>query len=222
MNRCLCTMLVLSALLLAGCTGRLPAISPEAPAAPCRRPFLSGQWQLTHTVAVTVAGQVRGALIGVSRVDAGARAVHCVLMTVEGMVVFEAKDDGDMTVIRALPPFDDPAWAGGLIADVRLLFLPPVGPPAEAGGTADHQAVCRYIREDGTAMDVMPSGGGGWALLAYDTRRRLRKTVTATALTAAGPAGRIELTDHGLPGYTLTMTLIDAQMVDDAAPSSKK
>ena len=206
---------LLPALLLTGCMARLPPIIAHTAAVSCTAPFVSGRWQFTHTVAITVAGKPRGALVGVIRVDPTAATVHCVLMTVEGMVVFEALDQGGLEVIRALPPFTGDAYAKGLMDDVRLIFLPPAGRPAAAGRTADHAAACRFVQSGGAVVDVIGMGAAGWAIRRYDNRRRLEKEIVATAGAPATPAiaRQMVLTDHGLPGYRLSMNLIDARPV---------
>lgn len=208
-------LILLPALLLAGCAASLPPIVPGADPQPCAAFFVKGRWQFTHTVAVSVAGKTRGALVGAITVDTAGAAVHCALMTVEGLVIFEAQDQRGLEVIRALPPFNDDDYARGMMADLHLLFLPPAGPVAAAGRTADNHAACRFVQSDGAVVDVIATGDGGWAIRRYDDRRRIDKEIVATAGAPETPAiaRRMVLTGHGLPGYTLTMDLIDARPV---------
>ncbi|MFH1981178.1 MAG: hypothetical protein ABIL58_05000 [Pseudomonadota bacterium] len=220
MNGAFRLLVLLPALLLAGCAAALPPITADTAPVSCAAPFVSGRWQFTHTVAITVAGKTRGALIGVIRVDTAAAAIHCVLMTVEGMVVFEASDLGGLTVIRALPPFTGDAYAKGLMDDVRLTFLPPEGPPSAVGRTPEGDAACRFVQPGGGVVDIIGLGTAGWTIRRYDNLRRLEKEIMATAGDAPTPAiaRRMVLTDNGLPGYRLSMNLIDARPVPGDTP----
>lgn len=212
--------ILLPALLLAGCAASLPPIMPVTEPPSCEAFFVKGRWQLTHTVAVSVAGKTRGALVGAITVDTSAATIHCALMTVEGMVIFEAQDNGGLEVIRALPPFTDADYAKGMMADLHLLFLPPPGLAIAAGRTADNRAACRYVQSGGAVVDVIATAGGGWIIRHYNDRQRVDKEIVATAGAPQAPAiaRRMVLTGHGLPGYTLTMDLIDAQPVPADRP----
>lgn len=212
--------ILLPALLLAGCAASLPPIMPVAEPPSCNAFFVNGRWQLTHTVAVSVAGKTRGALVGVITIDTTAAAIHCALMTVEGLVIFEAQDKGGLNVIRALPPFTDDDYARGMMADLHLLFLPPPALATTAGRTADNHAVCRYVQSGGAVVDVIDMDDAGWVIRHYDARRRIDKEIVATAGAPETPiiARRMVLTGHGLPGYTLTMDLIDARPVPADTP----
>ncbi len=214
-------LLILPALLMAGCAAVLPAITPHEATVACVGPFGSGRWQFTHTVAIDVAGRARGALVGVIEVDSAKRFIHCVLMTVEGMVLFEATNSNGLDVIRALPPFSGDAYASGLMDDVQLLFLAPDAPPSVTGRTHDHRVACRYLQDDGAhTIDVMGGDSAGWVIRRYNRSNRLEKEVVAASGSHKYPAipRQLTLIDHGVTGYTLSMHLIDARRpVSDAS-----
>ncbi len=54
-------------------------------------------------------------------------------MTIEGFVLFDAEAGETLTVHRAVPPFDAPAFAAALAEDIRLAFFSPGGEPAAWG-----------------------------------------------------------------------------------------
>ena len=146
---------------------QMPAIAPAPPkAAPpireaCARAFPGGDWQLVHAITTTMAGR-RGMMIGVSVISAQPRAVRCALMSLEGLVMFEARDeDGTITVDRAIPPFDNPDFARGMLDDIRMIFFPPGPQPDDIGLTTSDTPVCRYRTGPEQTVDVeVPSPWG--------------------------------------------------------------
>ena len=62
-------------------------------------------------------------MLGVVSLDPEANTVECALLSIEGLRLFEAHDDGTLTTRRALPPFDRPALANGMMQDIRLIFF---------------------------------------------------------------------------------------------------
>jgi hypothetical protein len=154
-------------------------------------------------------------MIGVSQISAIRRTVHCVLMTLEGWVVFEALYDGQLTILRALPPFDARGFAQGMMDDITLIFLAPAVPEQMLGHDADQGFICRWEAEDGAVQDNVFSPDGPWEIRRYDRRHRLIRKVAASAgndpLSADPVAQRITLKAWGLMSYDLTLTLVDAQ-----------
>ena len=69
--------------------------------------------------------------------------ISCALMTVEGLTLFAAvfKTGAEPEVRRAVPPFDRPGFARGLMADVRTIF---VQPPAETCFTENWRTIPRF------------------------------------------------------------------------------
>lgn len=227
-------VLTAALMLLAACT-RFPKIEPmpsaEALAAPalCRTPFVQTPWQFVHALSADMPGGSRtGRLIGVTVVDPGPRTLQAALMTVEGLVLFAAQWNGNLAVSRALPPFDSPLFAKGLMADIRLLFLPPEGPPSAIGREDGGLPSCRYMEDDGTAVDVLVAAGQAWEMRRYGPDGRPERTVKARELTSDERGGvpiatYIELTAHGSNGYHLTLNLISSEPVEGqagAAPGS--
>ncbi len=210
--------------LLVACA-HLPAIDPPPPgeaaaaAALCRTPYPSSPWQFVHAVSAQTPGGRPERLIGVCVVDPGAGTLEAALMTAEGFVVFSGAWDGALEIFRALPPFDAPRFAQGLMADLRLLFFAPEGPPAAVGRTPAGLPVCRYARGDGSGVDVIVPAGRGWEIRAYGPRGRPIRTVAARGSTAAATGSAIlpadiEITAHGPNGYRLSLSLISAEAIE--------
>ncbi len=207
---------------LAACAGRpqLPELTGLAAdnstaAGPirqrCEEAFLAGHWQLVHAIDFNRGGRGGTSLIGVTTL--ADRRLHCLLMTVEGLVLFEAElEQQQLAIKRAIPPFDKADFARGLMADVQTIFVPPARQP-QTGQLAGGEAVCRYQADNGQITDIMMAVAGGWQLHVYDSNRKRTRTVSAGSPIAK--AGRmipatLELSASGLNEYTLTMTLISA------------
>lgn len=155
-------------------------------------------------------------LIGVTIISSRDKSAHCVLMTIEGLVVFDATYDGKLVIKRALTPFDHGGFAAGLIDDIRLIFFVPEGPRLETGQAQNGASVCRYQNPDGRIIDLVIRGDRSWQIRRYSRQLRLTGTVSAffskkspTEKQSVIPA-RLELKAHGVAGYNLNMNLVEA------------
>ena len=215
------SLIILS--LLAACAGRpqLPELTGLAAdngtqAGPnrqrCGKAFLSGNWQLVHAIDFNRGGRGGTSLIGVTTLTGP--TLHCLLMTVEGLVLFEAELDREqLTIQRAIPPFDKPEFARGLMGDVQTIFIEPAGQQPVTGRLAGGESVCRYRADNGQITDIITAATGGLQIHVYDAGLKRSRTVVAGAhLAMAGEMipETLELRATGLNEYTLTMTLISA------------
>ena len=188
--------------------GDLTAKAPHA----CPNPFPAGKWQFVHSIEAAMPG---GSVFvtGVVVISSAERSFRCAIMTLEGVAVFEAEWDRQLTVNRAIAPFDSKPFAQGMVEDIRLLFLQPSGSPLESGFLANGNRICRYVESDGGIVDVESKGNGNWEIRRYARDFRLLRTVNMASGKKADHGGippRIELTAHGSEGYKLIMNLIEA------------
>ena len=220
----------LLALMLLACAG-LPALEPigsssaAGSGADCSDVFLDDSWRMVHAIEPVISGKQAGVVMGITVVVPADGSVEAVIMTLEGLVLFHARSaGGTIEIQRALAPFDSPHFARGLIEDVTLLFLSPEAVKMISGFTAEGIFTCRYIREDGSLVDVGTVPAGGWKIFEYDRRKNLRRQVTAKPQ-AGCPSGpdvrlpcRIELKARQRPSYTLKMSLMEAERITEVAP----
>ena len=198
-------------LLLVGCT-HMPPIQPVETdrqyrvEARCRSIYPVGRWQLVHTLNVRLHRGYQATLTGVIILSTADSRVHCVLMTLEGFVLFEAVDNGEVAVKRAFGPFDNPEFANGVMRDIRFVFLAPEGRMQRAGKFADGAEGCRYRTDDNRFIDVIGAADGSWQIRQYDPL----KTVMADAADPRGFSPKLTLKTGGKASYTLVMTLIEA------------
>jgi hypothetical protein len=209
-------------LALSASCARLPKIVPDtcsapgASMAPYTAVFPSGRWQLTHTIDAIVMGKKRSGLVGVSVLSSSDRTLQCALMTVEGFVLFAGRYNGRLTVERALPPFDRPGFAKGLIDDLIFLFFKPDGPIQKTGVLPDGASVSRFGSSDGEAIDVILRDDHAWAVQKYSLRHKLERSIEATDVASVGSgdgiafARHLTLQRHGFMGYQLDLRLVEA------------
>ncbi len=190
---------------------------------------------MLHAIEFRLADGTRGNALGVLILDG--RTLSCALTTVEGLTLFEARSSGmaEPEVLRALPPFDDPEFARGLLRDVRTLVQPPPG-LSHYGTLADGAPVCRY---DGgqTITDILPREDGCWQLFTYDEQRILRtdgcqpadpgcehrqtRAIAARSCERIGEAilpHRLDLRGFAPSAYSLDLRLLSAEPLPAATP----
>ncbi len=172
----------------------------------CRSIYPVGRWQLVHTINVRLRRGYQATLTGVIILSTADSRVHCVLMTLEGFVLFEAVDNGEVAVKRAFGPFDNPEFAKGVMRDIRLIFLAPEGRMQTAGRFDDGTEGCRYRTHDNRFVDIIGAADGSWQIQQYEPR----KTVDVDAVDHRGLSPRLTLEAGGKASYTLVMTLIEA------------
>jgi hypothetical protein len=181
--------------------------------AACSAIFPQGQWQFVHAIEIFPPVGPKQTVLGITQISSEKRTLHWVLMTIEGLVLFEADFDGAITVQRALPPLDRPGMAEGMFQDISLLFLPPKDPCVAAGFSKDAAWICRYPSTDRGHQDIVLQPDGGSEIRLYSRDNRLTRTVgplPGKDHHAGGQPSQVTLKAYGLMGYELRMSLIEA------------
>lgn len=214
--RLLCLPLLLFALAACADRQRLPELAgmeagPEKEA--CASVHPAGNWQFVHSIAFAMADGSGSTVLGVTSLDGD--ELHCVLLTVEGLTLFEAvfRPDGSTEVQRAVPPFTGPEFAAGLFRDIHMIFQPPTGGLTGVGRLADGSLVCRYAGTAGGVVDILPDKDGCWQIRDYNREQLLDRSIAGTrCMREAEPRipQSLVLQASGPAGYTLKMTLIRA------------
>ena len=182
--------------------------SPEDLTA-CTNIFPVGPWESVHKIEAVITGGVSSSLLGVTRGDPDKRRLHNLLLTPEGFILFEGLlgEDG-MAIQKAVPPFDSPVFAGGLMEDVKTLFLPPPGKPERWGRTADGTRICVWEGPDGFRMEVRGSKDQDRQILLRDNLGEVIKEVSLKGPFVNGLASHMELRASKPVPYKLKMTLL--------------
>jgi len=186
----------------------------------CFDPYPSKNWQFVHSIEASMSGDKTSFMLGVTIISPETGTVRCVMMTLEGFVLFEAVYDGKVIIKRAVPPFDSLGFARGLMDDIRLIFFKPEGLLTEAGIAGDGASRCRFKNKEGMVTDVLMKKDGGWGIRRYNRWSTLIRSVDAydceyrSDHAEVKVPGRLELIAHGSGGYSLRLELIEGELVN--------
>jgi TusA-related sulfurtransferase len=224
--KCIHLFIVIVTVLLASCQTlpviNSPMISADQRNLACPSPFLKEKYQLIHAIEITTAGNVQGAIIGITVADPSTRFVSSAIMTAEGMVLLEAQSGGEkLNILRALPPFDSGDFVINMIDDIKLIFFPPQGLLQQKGNLPDGSTACRWQAQNGDVIDVIASKPEITEIKKYSACGRLKRHIKLTQ-TAGNAYQSIELQGSGIVNYTLLMTLIEAQPAECELPGKEK
>jgi hypothetical protein len=197
--------------LVCGCAG-LPKIVPtrapeerDAITNACLAAFPEGHWAASHSIDASLPFGHNALLIGVA--SARRDGMHYVLLSPEGFALFDASVvQGGLRVSRALPPFDRPGFADGLVGDVNSTFRAPAGAPRVVGRDESGAGVCRWQSGDDTT-DVEVSGAVPKRIKSFHGSDLVREVVLSGA-PDGGFYPDLLLRVPGMAGYTLDMHLI--------------
>ncbi len=219
-------MFIIALTMVLGCA-HLPAIVPESNPAAVPAPdilnriYPSGDWQFSHTIHATVPGGKTVEMMGVSVISSADSSIRCVLMTLEGLVLFSGRFDGDLTVERAVSPFDRPGFAEGLMRDLELLFFTPKARMERYGRLPDGERVVRFYSKEKVTTDLVLREDRTWAIYEYSSQSKLVRSVEARSISPIGGNWKstapenIMLKRPGLLGYQLVMRLAEAIPLDE-------
>ena len=209
---------------LTGCAAQQPSL-PELIAEAgegrgCAAVFPQGRWEFVHTIEFSMADGSGSTVLGVTRL--AGQEIACALMTVEGFTLFEAVygERGGLELRRAVPPFDNPAFAAGLMEDVRTIFRAPSPAKVQFGRVAGTVPTCRYTGADGRITDIQPTTEGCWQIRAYGADQALSRAIAGRSCRKEGEGlipEHLELKGFGHTNYTLKMTLIHAENLNGNA-----
>ena len=177
----------------------------------CENAFPDGKWQFAHVIEANLPGGREAQLIGVTEVSNCPERIHAVMMTVEGLVLFDGLEDGKLTINRSVAPFDSIGFAKGLMEDIRLMFLKPDGQPMGAGITENGFEICRYRVSDHAVIDVMVRPDHMLEIRKYENERLIRKVVAE--LSPGSVPKKITFTAYEPADYRLNLRLISAEQI---------
>jgi hypothetical protein len=203
----------LAAALLPACAGPRHILPEPVNPALCRLPFTSTSCRYIHALDAELPGGVRMTVMGVSVIDPGADTIQAAIMTLEGLLLFDATASaGSMQVHRAVPPFDGPQFAEGLMRDVRFIFMFPAGAPVTTGRLDDGSSVCRYQDTFGMTVDVIVHPGRGWEVEQHSTFGKKLRSLKIDALKNGIP-GMLDFEAFSPKPYALHLKLLSAEPV---------
>jgi len=178
----------------------------------CLQPFFITPYRFIHAIEAELPGGSQVMLIGITVVDPVVGKFRSAVMTIEGMVLFDASWDNTVVVYRALPPFDNKHFANSMMDDVRFIYFPPQGTFRTIGSLDDGSTICRYYGEGREIVDVILHSDNSWGVEQYSSCRKIVRKVKAISMQNKIPAV-IELSVQRAQKYFLRMKLISAEPV---------
>ncbi len=182
----------------------------------CTVIFPQGKWQFVHSIDFTKRDGNGTTLVGITTLSA--EFIKSALITVEGLTLFEADflNDDSISVHRAVPPFDSPGFAEGMMHDIRAIFQPPLNGVLRQGQTREEIATCRYTDAEGRVTDIQPNKDDCWQITSYTPSRIMDRSIKGRSCINKGSTRipeYLELKTSGITGYTLKMTLLRADIL---------
>jgi hypothetical protein len=184
----------------------------------CNGVFPFGNWRFVHFIEATLPGEKKTFMMGVTQIYPEHKIIRCIMMTLEGLVVFDALYDGKIIINRGIPPFVSDNFAKGMISDLRLIFFKPEGRSIETGVSDTGERICRYETDEKTTVDILIHFDKGWTIRRYLNHRLLR-TIQAyfgkdsDLKTKNKIPERLELIARGGQKYSLDLKLVEADSI---------
>jgi hypothetical protein len=164
-------------------------------------------------------GGGKASVIGITDISSDLETIHSIIMSIEGLVLFDGVYRGEVFINRGIRPFDSKELAKGLMNDIRMVFFRPVGELTGTGVLSNGSHVCRYRNGPMTIVDVIIDPDHDWEIRQYrngNLSRSVKAYLKERAIDGVRKAfpGRIELSAREHPGYALTLRLIRAEPID--------
>lgn len=196
---------------LVGCGGAvtpllaMPAKRIQVTANACTQLFPRGGFEATSVVEASIPFSDDASLIAVVTSPPDQSEFRSVIMSQEGVVLFDAIRRGaEIQVQRALPPLDPQGFGRQMTDDIRLVSFRPRGEPA-VGLTEQGAAICRWV--DGERTVDVTLIGPTTAKLAEIRAGHVVRDASLKDIGANGGAREIILEHPGITGYRLRLIL---------------
>jgi len=187
----------------------------------CSHPFPEGTWQFIHSIEAAMPNQKKAFILGITNISSRDKKIRVLMMTIEGLVLFDAICDQELKINKSVPPFDSKEFASGLIEDIKLIFIKPNGEIAQSGYINDGSRVCRYRNNEAHIVDLYLNRDNTWVIKKYTSNNRLIRIVKTVSILKKQREQKsfipqkIELIAYGKHTYSLRMDLIEAKQISD-------
>jgi hypothetical protein len=178
--------------------------------------FPQEKYQFTHSIKADLPNGDTLLVIGLTVVDPAGRSIHAVMMTVEGLVLFDVNyQNNQVTINRGMPgmsPDDSANFIQGLLNDLNLMFFIPDCAVSEYGKIIG-KYINRYKCNNEKTIDLIKEESGKVTINKYDSSNSLLRTVNIFSLNKENLPEKLELIAPGLFGYSLYMELINFEKI---------
>ncbi|MCP4135321.1 MAG: hypothetical protein GY754_30410 [bacterium] len=206
--------------------GSLPEIKPAVPVEKdailkqCEIPFVKSKWRFVHSIEAEMPTGDTAFMMGITIADPSSRSLHSVIMSIEGLVLFNAAysiKSKKLEIKRGIQPFDSANFALGMMKDISLIFFYPDAPIVKSGTFPEGFRGCRFQRADNSFVDITVPQSGEWEVHQYNESFSLTRSIKASSFRMIHKKkipGTIDLQAPGLLGYSLHMELVEAEVLD--------
>lgn len=205
----LISLLILSCKNLPVIEQGISVIKPEI------NPFPEKKYQLTHSIKAELPNGDLLLVIGVTVVDPDERSIHAVMMSVEGLVLFDINyKNNNVNVNRGIPGMqsvDSIEFARSLMEDLKLIYFKPGCGITEAGQLSGKYTE-RYKCNEETVIDIIEEGRTV-KINKYDSSNSIVRVVNIFSINNNGLPELLELTAPGIFGYSLYMKLVNSEQL---------
>ncbi len=178
----------------------------------CSEPFPVSAFRAIHKLSFTFSGNRHSSFIGVTIADQARDRLRSVLVSTEGVTLFDAVyQKGEVTILRWMLPGDANVFGNNLFDDVRFMFFRPTAVYSEVGVQRDGRLVCRFFSTDTIAEVLLPQGNGRYELKRSDLNREPLKTLHMQGPFVDGFATTLTLHSLPKPAYSLVLELLEEE-----------
>ena len=161
-------------------------------------------------------GGLNASVVGITDISSDPETIHCIIMSIEGLVLFDGVHGEEVVINRGIQPFDSEEFAKGLMNDIRMVFFRPVEELTGTGVLSNGSHVCRYRHDAMTIVDVIIDPDHDWEIRQYrngNLSRSVKAYLNEKALGGVQKTfpGRIQISVNEAPNYALTLRLIRAE-----------
>ena len=204
---CIISLIILfCACSLKGVTNQQLLPSDPALFGQCGQPFIKEPRSFVHRIEASLPMGKTVTMIGVTKIDPIQGTLRGVLMTIEGFVLFDGLWQKEkLTVLRAVPPFDRPAFAESMVNDMCLLFLVPQIASLTHAMQGEGDVICQYRGDGDSLIEMTIHEDQSWSMKVFTGG--LSKEIQAASLQDNVPKF-MELKGHS---YSLKLTTIKTE-----------
>lgn len=190
-------------------------IPPDAES--CSIPYPKNSFRAIHAIDIALPGSQQSAVIGIIIADLSSGRLRTTLLSLEGLVLFDATSVNRVTKIHhALPPLDTGAFAENLVTDVKFLFWPENSTANISAWRKDGTTTCRRTISPACILEAVSDGSGARILRQYDEKGKLiREAAASGPVSKEGFFQKMRLKVHpGMGDYSLSLELVEGESIE--------
>lgn len=192
------------------------SLDPQA-AESCSSFYPKNSFRAIHALDISLPYGRHSAVIGITIADLISGRLRATLLSLEGLVLFDATSVNGITEVhRALPPLDTGSFAENLITDVKFLFRPPEAATLFSVSRKNGAAVCRRVINGKEIFETVSEVSQNWIIRHYNEKGKLIREATASGpVPPDGFPQKMQLHVYNPGGdYSLSLELVEEEFIE--------